>query len=58
MIRINTHSSYTGFVAAFLWITGLVLAKGFWSTFFALIFPPWGWYLIIFTTLMHYGVIG
>jgi hypothetical protein len=28
------------------WIVGLVLAKGFWSTFFAFIFPLWGYYLV------------
>jgi hypothetical protein len=28
------------------WIFGLVLAKGFWSTFFAFIFPLWGYYLV------------
>jgi uncharacterized membrane protein len=33
------------FLAA--WIAGLVLAKGFWSTAFALFLPPWGWYLIV-----------
>ena len=30
-----------------VWITGLVLAEGFWSTFFALWFLPWGWYLVV-----------
>jgi len=28
------------------WPCGAVLAKGFWSTLFAVFFPPWGWYLI------------
>jgi len=28
------------------WASGWVLAKGFWSTLFSVIFPPWGWYLI------------
>lgn len=28
------------------WPVGAVLASGFWSTFFAIFFPPWGWYLI------------
>lgn len=28
------------------WVIGIVLAKGFWSTVFALIFPLWAWYLL------------
>jgi hypothetical protein len=29
-----------------LWIVGIVLAKGFWSTFFAVVIPFWGYYLV------------
>jgi hypothetical protein len=39
------------------WVTGVIIAKGFWSTFFAFICPFWGWYLIIESLLIHYGVI-
>lgn len=28
-----------------LWMAGVVLAHGFWSTLFAVLLPPWGWYL-------------
>ncbi len=28
------------------WVVGIVLAKGFWSTLFALFFPLWAWYLL------------
>lgn len=28
------------------WIMGVVLAKGFWSTFSAIFIPPWAWYLL------------
>ena len=28
------------------WVVGAVLAKGAWSTAAAILFPPWGWYLI------------
>lgn len=35
-----------------IWLGGAVLAHGFWSTLFALIFPPWGLYLIV-ERLMH-----
>lgn len=40
-----------------VWIMGWVLAKGFWSTLFAVFFPPWGWYLIVETILTHYGLM-
>jgi hypothetical protein len=33
-------------VAVILWLIGIILAKGFWSTFFAVIFPLWSWYLV------------
>jgi hypothetical protein len=33
-------------VACVIWIMGIVIAKGFWSTFFAVIFPLWSWYLV------------
>lgn len=34
-------------VGILIWLAGIVLAKGFWSTFFAVIFPLWAWYLIV-----------
>lgn len=33
-------------VGVVLWLMGIILAKGFWSTFFAVIFPLWSWYLV------------
>jgi hypothetical protein len=33
-------------VACVLWLIGIILAKGFWSTFFAVVFPLWSWYLV------------
>jgi hypothetical protein len=33
-------------VACVLWLIGIILANGFWSTFFAVIFPLWSWYLV------------
>ena len=35
------------FVLLVAWIAGIVIAKGFWSTFFAVIFPLWGYYLVV-----------
>lgn len=39
------------------WVSGMVLAKGFWSTFFAVIVPPWSWYLVAERLMQHFGVI-
>lgn len=36
------------------WITGIVVASGFWSTFFAIFFFPWAWYLTVEQILIHY----
>lgn len=33
-------------IAVVVWLIGIILAKGFWSTFFAVIFPLWSWYLV------------
>lgn len=33
-------------ILLFLWLVGIVIAKGFWSTFFAIIFPFWSYYLV------------
>jgi hypothetical protein len=45
-IEINMKS----FVSIFfllLWIVGIVIAKGFWSTLFSIFFFPWAWYLAV-----------
>lgn len=31
----------------FLWLMGIVLAKGFWSTLLAVVLPLWGLYLSV-----------
>lgn len=33
-------------IACVIWIMGIILAKGFWSTFFAVIIPYWAVYLV------------
>lgn len=40
-----------------LWVAGIVIANGFWSTLFACIMPLWAWYLTVEKLLMHFGVI-
>lgn len=39
-----------------VWVSGLVIAKGFWSTLFAFFMPIWAWYLVAEKPLMAYGV--
>lgn len=34
------------FLAVTAWITGVVLAQGFWSTLFAILVPFWSYYLV------------
>lgn len=29
------------------WVAGVVIAQGGWSTFFAIVFPPWAFYVLI-----------
>lgn len=33
------------FAVLFGWLSGIAIAKGFWSTLFAIFFPPYAWYL-------------
>ena len=39
-----------------MWISGLVIAKGFWSTLFA-IFPLWAYYLVVERALQMMGAV-
>ena len=39
------------------WVVGVVLAKGAWSTAAAVLFPPWGWYLIVEKVMTLAGYI-
>ncbi len=45
------------FVFLLLWIAGMVIANGFFSTLFAIFLPPWGWYLLAERALMAAGWI-
>lgn len=38
-----------------VWIVGIVLAKGFWSTLSAVLFPPWALYLIVERLMIWLG---
>jgi len=36
-----------GFILLVSWIAGIVIAKGFWSTTFAIFMPLWSYYLVV-----------
>lgn len=44
-------------VALIMWIAGWIIAQGFWSTFFAVIIPLWGYYLVVREILRATGLI-
>lgn len=39
--------NFSELVAILAWIAGVVVANAGWSTFFAIIFPPWAAYVLI-----------
>jgi hypothetical protein len=39
---------------ALMWIAGIVIAKGFWSTFFAIVMPFWAYYLVVEQVVIKY----
>jgi hypothetical protein len=43
--------------AIILWVTGIVLAKGFWSTLAAIILAPYSFYLVIERVISVYGLL-
>jgi hypothetical protein len=43
--------------AIIAWLSGVVLASGCWSTFFAVVFPPYAWYLVVETAYKIWGII-
>ena len=36
------------------WVSGVVLASGFWSTLFAFFIPFWAWYLLAARLLVKF----
>jgi hypothetical protein len=43
-VEINMNS-VASVVFLSMWLVGIVVAKGFWSTLFSIFFVPWAWYL-------------
>ena len=46
-----------GFLLTVIWLVGIVIAKGFWSTLFSVVFPVWSWYLVAEKSLQIFGVV-
>lgn len=46
-----------GLVVTFVWIAGVVIANGFWSTFFAVVFPFWAWYLVVERIIIKFQLL-
>ena len=42
-------------ISLVVWIAGIVIAKGFWSTLFAVIILFWAWYLAVERGLQYVG---
>lgn len=43
-----------GLIFSLMWIAGIVIAKGFWSTFFAIFVPFWAYYLVVEQVVIKY----
>jgi hypothetical protein len=44
------------FVIIASWIAGVVIAKGFWSTLFAIYIPPYAWYLLMEQVMLKWFI--
>jgi hypothetical protein len=49
--------SLVGLFFTISWVAGIVIANGFWSTFFAVILPLWAFYLDVELLLMHFHLL-
>jgi hypothetical protein len=44
-------------IAVLSWISGIVIAQGFFSTAFAFVMPIYAWYLFAERVLHHIGIV-
>lgn len=49
--------SIISFILFLGWVAGVIIAKGFCSTMFALFVPFWAWYLFIEKILIYGGIL-
>lgn len=57
MFNIKKNNSILVLIVFVVWITGFVIAKGFWSTLLC-VFIPYSFYLVIERILMTYHFLG
>lgn len=50
----TTRLSYFSGWAMLFYVSGIVIAKGFWEVFFAVIFPPYSYYLLAEQLIKHF----
>jgi len=48
---------FSNLVMTILWVLGVVIAQGFWSTFFAFGIPFYAWYLVIEHIIIKYNML-
>lgn len=53
-IEKTTSVPYFSGLSMLFYVAGIVIAKGFWSVFFAVIFPPYGYYLLAEQIIKHF----
>jgi hypothetical protein len=53
----NVIYTLIGFVLLVAWLAGIVLAKGFWLTSLAIVFPFYPWYLLLELLMIKGGLI-
>jgi len=60
-VKINQNNNWPNAILYLMimitWISGIVIAKGFWSVTFAIIIPFYAWYLVIERILITNGLI-
>ena len=49
--------NFSEWSAILAWMAGIVIANSGWSTFFAIVFPPWAWYLLVQQLFILWGVV-
>lgn len=50
-------SSFLSFIFFLIWMAGIVLAKGFWSTLAAFLIPFWAYYLVVERIIIFLGLM-
>ena len=57
LLREAVMGRFASLVIVFIWMAGVVLAKGFWSVLLACVMPLWSVYLVVEKIMMYSGII-